>query len=358
MKLQTPMFFSWRFRNRPFFRWPFLSAPPTKRLMGKWAPTKANRGPPASRFFGVSGYLDGVISSCKQTLRTCWKYRPPGRMMKIGSWGSIIPAAELQPVEEIPALRSLSWSLWKIVARCSGQTQNSSVHGKMTTFSEKKKTPSKQTLYTPFTPICTYTSAINPNISTKNLQNPGLVWTNFGPGRLFWDWAPAHLPESNPGVSGGTWELPTYNSKSIEVATQNEQTKQVWYVVCYAAKKNKHNWCKLNKNYRLYIYIYIYAYIYIYNNLRKTHRLTHHQFNSSTEPTLHPQSCPSLGPTVRSPKVPSASSRNLCVVSDDNADWRVEYVDSFLQRHIHLWRCAWKEAKYIGILHVRAHETV
>ena len=84
-----------------------------------------------------------------------------------------------------------------------------------------------------------------------------------------------------------------------------------------------------------YIYIRIYIYIlmiklYIYNNLWKTHRLTHHQFNSSTEPTLHPQSCPSLGPTVRSPKVPSASSRNLCVVSDDNADWRVEYVDKLI----------------------------
>lgn len=178
MKLQTPMFFSWRFRNRPFSDAIFFRAPPTKRLMGKWAPTKANRGPPASRFLWCFGLSDGVISSCKQTLLffiyPCWKYRPPGRMMKIGSWGSIIPAAELQPVEDIPALRSLSWSLWKIVARCSGQTQNSSVHGKMTTFSEKN-TFKTNLIYTIYIYMHIYISNQSKHIDKKpSKPRPGV----------------------------------------------------------------------------------------------------------------------------------------------------------------------------------------
>ena len=81
-----------------------------------------------------------------------------------------------------------------------------------------KKTPQTPT---PFTYIYIYPGVYISNQPVKKkpldkkasatqgtlsyLYPPGLAWTNFGPRRLFWDWAPAHLPESYPGVGGVRW---------------------------------------------------------------------------------------------------------------------------------------------------------
>ena len=70
-------------------------------------------------------------------------------------------------------------------------------------------------------------------------------------------------------------------------------------------KINKQHNCKLNKNISTHISI---------TTCSPLKKNTHHQLNSSTEPILHSHPFLSLAPTVRSPKVPSASSRNLCVV--------------------------------------------
>lgn len=166
------------------------------------------------------------------------------------SWCSIIPAAELQSAEEKsnPALRSIWWSRHLFVMKSvenSCTMLNSSVHGKMTTFSQTK-TPSKPTQFYIYMHV--YISNQPKNLHKKpSKPRPGV--NKLWPKKAFLGLG-TRTPARVISWSQWTWELPTYNSRSKKekVATQNKQNKYGMWIT------HRKNWCKLNK-YILYIYI-------------------------------------------------------------------------------------------------------